>query len=275
MKLSSASKYGAAVLVALSLALTGCLTDDDASEGGPSISSSPSDVTIASGSTATFTVVASGTGSLTYQWMKDGADISGAIAASYSHVALSSEDGAEFKAKVTDTKGTTTSAVAILNIRVTEQTVILGAQNNSIASSIDVDTWTAYTAGNAPANAAAIDVVFAYSTAGNAAALYSPLVAKNGVAGSAGYDFMQSWTITNNTDMRSVEVADWSTVTTSSSIKALYDAAAVPNPAGRIFVLAGTKVVVRSNLGMYVLIRVDAVIQAENGTVSLTGKAKR
>jgi hypothetical protein len=42
-----------------------------------------------------------------------------------------------------------------------------------------------------------------------------------------------------------------------------------------VFVLAGTTVVARSNLDLYVLIRVDAVVQAENGTVNLTGKAKR
>jgi hypothetical protein len=274
MNISTAHKFGAAVMVALSMALTGCLTSDDEA-GGPTISSSPADLTIASGLTATFSVVASGSGSLTYQWTKDDADITGATAASYSHIALSAEDGSVYKVKVTDTKGTTTSTGATLHILVTEQIVNLGAQTSNVASSLDVDTWTAYTAGAAPANAAAIDVVFAYSTAGNAAALYSPLVAKNGVAGTAGFDFMQNWTITNNTDIRVVEVADWSTVTTAAAIKALYDGSSAPNPAGRVFVLVGTKVVVRSNLDVYVLIRVDAVVQAENGTVSLTGKAKR
>lgn len=260
--------------MALSLALTGCLTDDDAGDG-PSISVSPSDVTVNVGQSATFTVVASGSGTLTYQWTRDDDDIVGATAATYSRTAVSSDDGVEFKAKVTDTKGTTTSGGAFLRIRVTEQTVMLGAQDNVIASSLDLDTWVSYTASSAPAQSSAIDIVFAYSTAGNAAALYSPHVAKNGVDGSAGYDFMQSWTTTNNTDIRVVEVADWSTVTTASAIKALYDAGSTPTPAGRVFVLAGTMVVARSNLDLYVLLRIDAVVQAENGTVNITGKAKR
>jgi beta-galactosidase len=273
MNTSSARKIGATFLMTLSLALTGCLTDDG--DKGPTISTSPSDVTVNVGQAAIFTVVASGSGTLTYQWTRDGDNIVGATAATYTRTAVASDDGMEFKVKVTDTKGTTTSTGAFLRIRVSEQTVMLGAQNNVIASSLDLDNWVSYTAGSAPAQSSAIDIVFAYSTAGNSAALYSPHVAKNGVDGSAGFDFMQSWTTANNTDIRVVNAADWNTVTTAADIKALYDAATTPTPAGRVFVLAGTTVVARSNLGLYVLLRVDAVVQAENGTVNLTGKAKR
>jgi hypothetical protein len=276
MKLSFAHKIGASVLVALSLAMTGCLTDDDADEG-PSISTNPSDQSVAIGQLATFTVVASGTGSLTYQWTRNDAVIAGATAASYSVTATSLLDGSLFKCKVTDTKGTTTSSAGILNILASEQTITLGAQNNVTASSLDLDNWVSYTAGNAPAQAANIDIVFAYATgtANTGAALYSPHVAKNGVAGSGGFIFMESWTTTNNTDIRVVEVANWATVTSAADIRALYDAGTTPDPAGRVFVLVGTTVVARSNLDLYVLLRVDAVVQAADGTISITGKAKR
>jgi hypothetical protein len=86
---------------------------------------------------------------------------------------------------------------------------------------------------------------------------------------------MESWTTTNNTDIRVVEVANWATVTSAADIRALYDAGTTPAPAGRVFVLVGTTVVARSNLDLYVLLRVDAVVQAADGTISITGKAKR
>ncbi|HEX2613014.1 MAG TPA: immunoglobulin domain-containing protein [Fibrobacteria bacterium] len=263
--------------MSLSLALTGCLTDDkNKEESGPTISSSPSDVTVDAGQTATFTVIASGSGTLAYQWMKDGANIGGATASSYATVAGSGDDGAEFKCKVTDSDGSTTSSGGFLRIRVTEQTVTLAAQDNAlVASSLDLDTWTAYTSANASAHASEIDLVFAYSTVGDSSALYSPDAAKNGVNGSGGFDFMQSWSTANTTEMRVVSVANWSTVTTAASIKALYDAGTAPSPAGRVFVRAGTTIVARSNGSLYVLLRVDAVVQTSSGTVNLTGKAKR
>jgi beta-galactosidase len=281
MKTSFANKIRAAgpmaLVLALGLTLSGCLTDDKNDEdGGPTISVSPSDVTVNAGEPATFTVVASGSGTLTYQWMKDGNNIGGATTASYTTTAGSGDDGAEFKCKVTDTDGSTTSTGGFLRIRVTEQTVTLAAQDNAlIASSLDLDNWTAYTSANAPAHSSEIDLVFAYSTVGDSSALYSPDAAKSGVNGSGGFDFMQSWTTANTTQMRLVSVANWATVTTAASIKALYDAGTVPSPAGRVFVRAGTTIVARSNGDLYVLLRVDAVVQTASGTVNLTGKAKR
>lgn len=277
MKYSPAYKYGAAVLMAFSLSLSGCLTDDKNDENsGPTISASPSDVTVNAGQAATFTVVASGSGTLTYQWMKDDANIAGATAASYTTTAGSGDDGAEFKCKVTDSEGSTTSSGGFLRIRVTEQSVTLAAQDNAlVASSLDLDNWTSYTANNAPAHSSEIDIVFAFSTANDSSAIYSPHVAKNGVNGSAGFDFMQSWTTANNTDIRVVSVANWANVTTAASIKALYDAGTTPNPAGRVFVRSGTTIVARSNGDLYVLLRVDAVVQTASGTINLTGKAKR
>lgn len=277
MKLSSTYKYGAAVMVALSLALSGCLTDDKNEENsGPTISTNPSDQTVTAGQPVTFTVVASGSGTLTYQWMKDDVNIAGATAASYTTTAGSGDDGAEFKCKVTDSQGSTTSTGAFLRINVTEQSVTLAAQENSlIASSLDLDNWMTYTASNAPDHSSEIDIVFAFSTSNDSSALYSPHVAKNGVDGSAGFDFMESWTTANNTDIRVVSVANWANVTTAASIKALYDAGTTPSPAGRVFVIAGTTVVARSNGDLYVLLRVDAVVQTEAGTINMTGKAKR
>jgi hypothetical protein len=162
------------------------------------------------------------------------------------------------------------------NDDLTTHTVTLGAQNNSAPSSIDLDTWVTYTASTAAAYASDIDLVFAVSTVGSSdsAALYSPTIAKNGVSGSGGFDFMQSWPTANSTDIRKVTVSNWEEVDTQGDIAALYNAGTSPNPQGRVIVNAGSAVVAKTDEDLLVLIRVDAVTHATNGTVNLTGKAK-
>src|SRR4029077_388089 len=51
--------------------------------GAPTITAQPANQTVTVGQAATFSVVASGTAPLSYQWQKNGADISGATSASY------------------------------------------------------------------------------------------------------------------------------------------------------------------------------------------------
>lgn len=272
---STARKFLALGLLTLSMAITGCLTDDKTTTGGPTISVQPSDQVVAAGGSASFAVVASGSGSLSYQWMRNDVDIAGATSKTYALAASVNDDGAAFKVKVTDTKGTITSNPVFLHILVTARAVTLGAQNNSSPSSLDLDTWTAYTASQATAHSQDIDLVFAFSTSGvnDSAALYSPIVAKNGVNGSGGFDFMTGWASANSTDIRVVSVADWNNVKTSADIKAIYDAGVTPNPAGRVFVNIGKTVVAKSNSGLYVLLRIDAVTQSASGTAVITGKA--
>src|SRR6185437_5122022 len=63
----------------------------------PSITSQPVSRTVTAGQTATFTVTASGTAPLTYQWQRNGAAIGGAASASYTTPAATSADnGAQF-----------------------------------------------------------------------------------------------------------------------------------------------------------------------------------
>src|SRR5438105_5041428 len=67
----------------------------------PMITTQPSNVTVTVGSTATFTVAASGTAPLTYQWQKDGTAIMGATAASYTTPTVTiTDDGAMFAVAV-------------------------------------------------------------------------------------------------------------------------------------------------------------------------------
>src|SRR5205085_1678647 len=83
----------------------------------PSITTQPSSQTITAGLTATFSVTASGTAPLSYQWRKNGTAISGAISSSYTTPAETTADnGAQFAVVVSNVTGSATSNVATLTI---------------------------------------------------------------------------------------------------------------------------------------------------------------
>jgi hypothetical protein len=72
---------------------------------------------VTAGQTATFGVVASGTAPLSYQWKKNGVNIAGATAASYTTPATTTSDsGSTFAVVVTNTAGTVTSSAATLTV---------------------------------------------------------------------------------------------------------------------------------------------------------------
>ena len=85
--------------------------------GGPAITSQPASQTVAVGQTATFSVVATGSGALSYQWSKRGAAIGGATAASYTTPATTTADnGAQFTVAVSNAGGTAVSSAATLTV---------------------------------------------------------------------------------------------------------------------------------------------------------------
>ena len=84
---------------------------------GPGISTQPANQTVTVGLTATFSVAATGTAPLTYQWQKNNADISGANLAKYTTPpTVSGDSGATFRVKVTNPVTTITSNPAILTV---------------------------------------------------------------------------------------------------------------------------------------------------------------
>src|SRR5258706_333446 len=83
----------------------------------PTITTQPASQTVTAGQTATFAVVATGTAPLSYQWQKNGANIAGATAASYTTPATTATDsGSTFRVVVNNTAGTATSAAATLTV---------------------------------------------------------------------------------------------------------------------------------------------------------------
>ena len=83
----------------------------------PSITQHPQPQTAPVGGSATFTVGASGTEPLTYQWLRNGGTIANANNASYTISGVqSSDDGAMFACRVSNAYGTTTSTSARLTV---------------------------------------------------------------------------------------------------------------------------------------------------------------
>src|SRR5882762_1724685 len=85
----------------------------------PSITAQPASQTVTAGQTATFSVAATGTAPLTYQWKKNNAAISGANASSYTTTAMTSSDtGAQFTVTISNPVGTVTSNPATITVNV-------------------------------------------------------------------------------------------------------------------------------------------------------------
>ena len=83
----------------------------------PSIATNPVNRTVAAGQTATFTVTASGSDPLTYQWQKNGIDVPNATSASYTTPAtVLADSGSSFQVNVRNSYGTVTSSAATLTV---------------------------------------------------------------------------------------------------------------------------------------------------------------
>jgi hypothetical protein len=82
----------------------------------PLISTQPASLTLNTGGTATFSVLAIGDAPLSYQWKKDGADISGAVYTSYSVAPVTTFYAGNYTVAVTNAYGTTLSNTATLTV---------------------------------------------------------------------------------------------------------------------------------------------------------------
>jgi hypothetical protein len=98
----------------------------------PSISSQPSNQTVTTGQTATFSVAASGTGPLTYQWKKGSTEIARATASTYTTPVTAIADNAStFLVIVSNAAGSQTSNSAILTVNAVAAPPSISAQPSS------------------------------------------------------------------------------------------------------------------------------------------------
>jgi hypothetical protein len=88
----------------------------------PAITQSPSNQTVVTGNTATFTAAASGSPTPTVQWQvstnggTSWSNISGATNTTYSFTAASGDNGNQYRAVFTNTAGSATSSSAVLSV---------------------------------------------------------------------------------------------------------------------------------------------------------------
>jgi hypothetical protein len=116
----------------------------------PTITTQPHSVTVNDGSTATFTVVASGTAPLSYQWKASGTAIAGATAASYTTPALTvANSGTSYTVVVTNSAGSITSSAAIVTVNSTVPTITTQPANQTVTDGATA-TFTVVAAGTAP-----------------------------------------------------------------------------------------------------------------------------
>ena len=107
----------------------------------PSITTQPADQTVVEGATATFMMAADGTAPLSYQWRKDGVDITGATSASYTTPpTVLADDGALFDCVVDNPANSpATSRQALLTVTDVPPSNIVS--DNFNAPSLDVGLW--------------------------------------------------------------------------------------------------------------------------------------
>ena len=116
----------------------------------PSITAQPADQTVTAGQTASFSVAASGTAPLSYQWRAGflGGDIAGATNATFTLAAAQGTNAGNFRVIISNVAGSITSAVAVLTVLVppliTVQPVGLRVPQGAAA------TFSAAASGTAP-----------------------------------------------------------------------------------------------------------------------------
>jgi sugar lactone lactonase YvrE len=82
----------------------------------PTLTQQPADVSATMGQAASFSLVATGTSPLSYQWQRNGVSISGATSAGYAFTATVPDNGSVFRAVVTNCAGSATSNGAALTV---------------------------------------------------------------------------------------------------------------------------------------------------------------
>lgn len=103
------------------IALTGILTAAQIEavpiiHNNPIIQNNPTSQTLIRGASTQFNVVATGSGTLSYQWQKDGIDIPGATSSSFSLASAQPWHIGDYRVKITNPAGTVTSQVATLTL---------------------------------------------------------------------------------------------------------------------------------------------------------------
>ena len=112
--------------LAICTSLAGAATNNSDDSEPPSITTEPVSQDVIVGQTATFSITATGTDPLSYQWLENGTVIDGATSSSYTTPpATSSDDRSLFTVVVTNDAGATASNTGTLNVHTTSTAVAI------------------------------------------------------------------------------------------------------------------------------------------------------
>jgi hypothetical protein len=119
-------------------------------EAQPSISAQPQSRTNQVGTDASFSVTATGSAPLSYQWRFNGASIAGATASAYTRAGVQTSDAGAYSVLVTNLLGDATSAVAVLSVTVPVPPTIVTQPVNQITPPGSNATFSVTAAGTQP-----------------------------------------------------------------------------------------------------------------------------
>ena len=144
--------FATSVVCAIGMALTACGGGLSVAVPGaaqsPSITSQPVNQSVIAGQSATFSVAATGSATLSFQWKKYGTNIPGATSSSYTTPATSPADsGAVFTVVVSNSAGTAISTHATLTVtaNAVPPTVTTQPQNLSVLPGASASFWVSAT----------------------------------------------------------------------------------------------------------------------------------
>ena len=140
--------------------------------GAPTITTQPTSQSLAVGASATFTVVATGSSTLSYQWRKDGTAVSGATSASYAISTVASSDAGSYDVVVTNSIGSVTSSAATLTVTTTTSSTL--SADVTTAASTFYNTLSS-------TQQSTVQLSWSLDTARKWSNLPAQLVARNGV----------------------------------------------------------------------------------------------
>lgn len=131
-------------LLSAVLFLTACGGGGGNQPAAPGIASQPVSVNAQDGDAVTFSVVATGTAPLSYQWYRDGSAIAGAVGPSHAlSAAKVSDNGAHFHVVVSNALGNVTSQSATLTVRLRPVSIL----SQPLATAVDDGTPAIFSVG--------------------------------------------------------------------------------------------------------------------------------
>ncbi len=111
---------------------------------GPAVSEQPQSQTVTEGESVTFSVTATGSAPLAYQWSKDGAVISGATDSTYTITGVATSNAGSYTVTVSNVAGSVTSNAAILTVQTDEPEMVYHPADTDQDSVIKIAEVTTY-----------------------------------------------------------------------------------------------------------------------------------